>query len=87
MLGVKIIAEKVEARAETLGDELDSAHRVYSRAAAGNVKAVRALDGIVIGQDQRLVPDLLGDINDRLGRKKAVRNIRMKMTVCKKRHC
>ena len=77
----------METRAESLCDELDSAHRVYSRAAAGNVKAVRALDGVVIGQNQCLVPDLFGNINDRLGRKKAVRNVGMKMTVCKKRHC
>ena len=86
MLGVKIVAEKMKSRAEPLSDELDSEHRVYSRLAAGNVKAVRALDGIVVGQNQRLVPDLLGDIDDRLGGKKAVRNIGMKMTVSKKRH-
>ena len=77
MLPVEIVSEKVESRSEALRDELDSEHRVYPRTSAGNVESMRALDGVVVGQNECLVTELFTDPDKLFGRQEAVRYIRM----------
>ena len=86
VFGVKIIAEKVKSRTEPLCNKLDAEHRIDSRLSASNLKAVRALDGIVVCQDKCFMSKLRADLNELFGREKAIRNIRMQMAIGKKVH-
>ena len=83
MLPVEIVSEKVESRSEALRDELDSEHRVYPRTSAGNVESMRALDGVVVGQNERAVANLFGERSELLGGINSIRICGVKMAIGK----